>query len=292
MTTLRHLKIFAAVCDERSMTAAARRLFMTQPSVSQAIKELEREYGVILFERLARKLYVTEPGEAMYRYARHIIKLCEEMEDSLRQSSRQQRLKVGANYSVGAALIHNYVRAFEKLHPDAEISVTVNKSSVLVDMLRKNELDLALMEEVQDIPDLVEEFFYDDRIVVVAAPDHPFAISGKASADGIARERLLLREKGVGVRNLFELRMNELGLRIEPYWESTSTMALINAAENCLGIAVVPLLLVDKRLAEGNLVEIKPPGLDLSRKLVIAYHKNKYLTPAMHDLMAICRGQK
>lgn len=297
MTSLRHLRIFAAVYDENSMTAASRKLFMTQPSVSQAIKELEREFGVMLFERLSRKLYVTEAGEAVYRYARHIMRLTDELADLLQSSAHQPKLKLGANYTVGTALIHRYIQAFEKRHPEAQITVAVNKSSVLVDLLRKNELDLALMEELPGEADLVEEHFYDDRVVVVGAPRSlpssckPGQKSNEwiATPAVIAGERLLLRERGVGVRNLFESRMNELGLSLEPHWESTSTTALIKAAENGLGIAVVPLLLVEEHLHRGSLVEIQLAGMDLSRKLAIVYHRNKYLNPVLCEMITLCR---
>ncbi len=290
MTTIRHLRVFIAVYDELNMTAAASKLFMTQPSVSQAIKEMEKEFGLILFERLARKLYVTEAGEKVYRYARHIIKLIEEMEESLEKNAQQENLKVGANYSAGAVLIQGYIQKYQAFHPRSEIRVTVNKAPFLIEMLRKNELDLALIEEVQNETDLVQESFYDDRIVIIAAPEHPLCARKEIAAADIAGERLLLRDRGAGVRNLFEMRMNQAGLFIKPFWESTSTTALINAAKHNTGIAVVPLLLVKEHLDAGTLMELKINGLDFSRKLAIAYHKNKFLTTAMLDFMQLCRA--
>lgn len=106
---IRHLKIFITVHDELNMTVAANKLFMTQPSVSQAIKELENYYGVVLFERLSRKLYATESGEKLYQYASHIIKLFDDVEDSLKEDALQKKLMIGANYTVGISLIHKYI---------------------------------------------------------------------------------------------------------------------------------------------------------------------------------------
>ena len=91
--SLRNLRIFITVYEERNMTAAANKLFMTQPSVSQAIKELESHYGVALFERLSRKLYVTESGETLYQYATHIIKIFDELEIDLRKMRFGKKLK-------------------------------------------------------------------------------------------------------------------------------------------------------------------------------------------------------
>ena len=286
--TIRHLKIFITVCDEGNMTIAANKLFMTQPSISQAIKELENYYGVILFERLSRKLYITASGKKLYQYATHIIKLFDEAEDSLREDALHKKLIIGANYTVGVVLIHKYIGKFNRLYPNSEIMVNVNKSSILTEMLRKNELDLALIEEIKNKSDLVEDVFYNDRIVIVAHPKHHLFSKKEVTAHDVVNERLLLREKGSGVRNLFELRMNQIGLFFKPYWESTSTTALINAAENNIGIAVLPFQLIKDHIASGSLRELKVKDMDFNRKLAIVYHKNKLLTSAMKDFIKIC----
>ena len=286
--TIRHLKIFIAVYNERNMTAAANKLFITQPSVSQAIKELENYYGVELFERISNKLYVTESGKKVYQYAKNIMKLFDELEDGLKENAVKKKLIVGANYTVGAVLIHKYIKNFNSLYPNSEIRVIVNKASILKEMLRKNELDLALIEETKNESDFIEDSFYNDRIVVVADPEHPLFQKNEVTAYDIVNEHLLLREKGAGVRNLFELKMNQIGLVIEPYWESTSTTALINAAEDKIGIAVLPFELVKDHITSGSLKELKVKNMDFSRKLIIMYHKDKFLTSAMKDFVKIC----
>ncbi|AWI04902.1 LysR family transcriptional regulator [Clostridium drakei] len=286
--TIRHLKIFIAVYNERNMTMAANKLFITQPSVSQAIKELENYYGVELFERISNKLYVTESGKKVYQYAKHIMKLFDELEDGLKENAPKKKLIIGANYTVGVVLIHKYIKKFNSLYSNSEIKVIVNKASILKEMLRKNELDLALIEEIKNESDFIEDFFYNDRIVVVADPEHPLFQQNEVTAYDVVNEHLLLREKGAGVRNLFELKMNQIGLVIEPYWESTSTTALINAAENKIGIAVLPFELVKDHIDSGCLRELKVKDIDLSRKLIVIYHKDKFLTSAMKDFIEIC----
>lgn len=286
--SLRNLRIFITVYEERNMTAAANKLFMTQPSVSQAIKELESHYGVALFERLSRKLYVTESGETLYQYATHIIKIFDELEDRLKEDALRKKIKIGANYTIGVALIPQYIEKFKIKYPDSEIMVIVNKSSLLIEMLRKNELDLIMIEETKNQSELIEDIFNNDRIVIIANPENHLLAQNEVTADDIVNEHLLLREKGAGARDLFESRMNAIGLFIKPYWESTSTTALINAAENNMGIAVLPFQLVKEHIASGSLKEIKVSDMNFSRRLVIAYHKNKFLTSAMQEFIKIC----
>lgn len=286
--TIRHLKIFVTVYDERSMTVAGRKLFISQPTVSQAIHELESMYKVVLFERLSRKLYPTSTGEKLYQYANHIIKLIDGMEESLREDSIKKKLFIGANYTAGTVLIHTCIEQFKILNPSSEIKVVVNKSSVITNMLRKNELDLAVIEELDNPSDLIQDIFYDDKIVIVADPEYHLFEKKVITANDIANEPLLLREKGTGVRDLFESNMSQLGLFISPYWESTSAVALINATKNKFGITVLPFQIVKEYIASGELKELKVEGLEQNRKLAIVYHKNKFLTDAIQDFIRIC----
>ncbi len=286
--TLRHFRIFIAVYEEKSMTAAAKKLIITQPSVSQAIRELEDYYHVSLFERLSGKLYVTGAGEKLYEYAVHIHRLCDDVKDILGIASEQKKLTIGANYTAGSVLIHKYIESYRNAYPNSEVKVHVNKASVLIQMLRNNELDFALMEEIRTEDDLIQDYFYDDRIIVVVSPRHKLAAKGSILPEDIVKEQLLLRETGAGVRNLFEIRLKQLGLSIKPYWESTSTTALINAARNNMGVAVLPYQLVRDRIEAGELKEVKIKSLDLSRKLAVTYHRNKLLTDAMKAFIGIC----
>ena len=170
--TIRHLRIFMTVYEEKSMTLAANKLFMTQPSVSQAIKELELYYETPLFERLSRKLYVTQAGKMLYQYAEHILTLFDDLEKGIKGANMDKVLTTGANYTVGVVLIHQYIEEFKKNHPLTEIKVSVNKTSELAEMLKENKLDLALTDAFDSKTDLIEEYFCDDKIVIVANPKH------------------------------------------------------------------------------------------------------------------------
>lgn len=289
--TIRHLRIFLAVYETKSMTAAAAKLYMTQPSVSQAIREMETNYGTVLFERLSHRLFVTESGKRMYQYATHIIRLFDEMEENLKEGAARGTLTVGANYTVGAALIHRYVSAYTQEYSGADMRVFINKASELVARLRSNELDIALMEETHE-PDLKQVFFCDDRIVAVVYPGHPLLQKSGVTAKDLTGQRLLLREKGAGVRDLFETRMNEAGCRPVPAWESTSTTALIHAAENGMGIAVLPFQLVKEPMGAGRLCELPVQGMDFARRLAVVWHKNKYISDAIRSFVRICTADR
>ena len=286
--TLRHLKIFTEVYQNQSMSIAAQNLYMTQPSVSQAIKELETHYHAILFERLSKKLYITEDGKKLYQYARQIIDLSEQAENEFSQENKTQTLHIGVNYTVGLSMIHTFLHEFKKQKPDVEVHICVNKASMIKDMLRTSQLDLALLESSGSEKDFIQKAFADDRIVLVATPEHPLANSANVTAARLSKEHFLTREKGVGARELFEKMMLASGYPITPYWESISVTALLNAVYEGEGIAVLPYESVKHLLQEGKLVEISIQGLNLSRQLVIMYHKNKQFTPEFNSFIQCC----
>ena len=103
--TLRHLRIFVAVCETGSMTAAASQLFIAQPSISLAVSEMEEYYGVKLFDRISRKLYLTENGRRALQYARHIIDLLDEMEQGVKDLDTVGQLRGGTSITIGTYLL-------------------------------------------------------------------------------------------------------------------------------------------------------------------------------------------
>lgn len=112
--TLRHLRIFVAVCETGSMTAAASQLFIAQPSISLAVSEMEEYYGVKLFDRISRKLYLTENGRRALQYARHIIDLLDEMEQGVKDLDTVGQLRVGTSITIGTYLLPHYVRQLKE----------------------------------------------------------------------------------------------------------------------------------------------------------------------------------
>lgn len=144
----RHLKIFITVYKYMNMTMAAESLFVSQPSVSQAIKELEAYYGAKLFERYPKKLYPTPEGTLLYEYATQIFGLYDKVKEEIKFMTDNVTIKVGANISAGTVLIRDYIDKFHEVFPRVKIEVKVTGSSKLKQKLIEHEIDLALMEDL------------------------------------------------------------------------------------------------------------------------------------------------
>lgn len=288
--TIRHLKIFLSVCDNSyNTTRAAEELHMTQPAVSLAIRELEQYYGIILFDRIGRRLKITEAGRQFQEYSSHIISLFDDMEMGMRNWDSFGILRVGASITIGSQFLPNYVKTFYSRCPGTEVRAVIEPSEQLEQKILNNELDFALIEGVPHVPSLVSESYMDDHLTVICPADGSFQQGQLLSADEFRRQKFLLRERGSGTRETFERVIESAGFSISPIWEAMSTTALVNAVINGLGITVLPYRMVIGPLERGLVISVSVKGLDFRRKFHIIYHKDKFLTPSAKSFIDLCR---
>lgn len=287
--TIRHFRIYLTVCNTMSMTMAAEKLYMSQSAVSQTIKELERYYQCECFERLYHKLYITEAGKTIYDYASRVLSLCKQLEGELKKPE-DQSIKIGVNFTVGESMIYEFINEFKKSHEKAEVILHINRASVLKIMLKTNQIDFALMEECLETDMFHEVFFKQDRILFVSAPDSELQKRRSLKPIDVVEEKLLLREKGAGVRDLFDQNMLRHGYKVQPYWESSSTSALINAVHENMGISVLPYELIKQQLNDGYISKLEVDDMQFDRNLMITYSRNKYISQTMTDFMNIVRN--
>ncbi len=288
--TIRHIRIFEAVCDAGcNTTRAAEALHMTQPAVSLAISELESYYGVLLFDRIARRLYLTEAGAEFLDYARRITLTFDDMETTVRNWESKGVLRVGASVSVGAKLMPELTARFRKTHPDIRVKVRIDRSDRLEEAIAAGETDFALIEGIAHGDSLIVEDFMEDRLALVTSPD-TVEPGSTVSREEFLRMEFLLRERGSGTREIFESTLAAASLPPPaPMWESLSTAALMNAAKAGLGTAVVPRRMAEEAISSGSLAEFFVEGLTFRRTYKIVYHRDKRFTKSARDFLALCR---
>ena len=287
--TIRHLKIFLAVYETGSTTAAGKELLIAQPSVSVALGELEDYYNIRLFERYGKRLHVTDAGTSFYQYARHVVDLFEEMEENARHLSSHSTLRIGSSITIGTYFLPQYVRSFQDSHPHTRVQVMVENTGTITQHLLSNRIDLALVEGAIDHPFLTARPYRQDRLVLVCSPGHPFAALPAVSPERVPSQPLLLREPGSAVRDLVDTLMERQGLVVEPAWQSVSTQAIIRGVKAGLGLSILPYYLVKDHLDRGELAEVPVDGMDFQRSYYVVCHKNKYHFPDMDDFIALCR---
>lgn len=288
--TLRHMKIFVAVYQEHSVTKAADRLHLAQPSVSLAVRELEDFYHVRLFDRISRHIYPTEIGHKFYDYALHIVSLFSEMENGIPSWENKAPIHIGSSITLGNRVLPSLVKSYRAAHPDIPVRVTIKNTETIEQYVLNNKVDFALVEGGTSHTEFTAEPFYSDRLCFIASPRHPLAALPDVPLEKIAEYDLLLREPGSAGREIADSLFLSKGISISPAWESVSTQALLRAAENLLGIAILPRLLVQEELSSGALAEIPVSDAELSRTFYLIRHRNKYLPPSAESFWELCRS--
>lgn len=288
--TLRHLKIFVSVYQNRGFTRAGQELHLAQPSVSLAIRELEAYYGVRLFERIGRRIYPTVQGEDFYGYAIHIVSLFDEMEKKVRNWDTLGTLRIGTSITIGTRILPRLLKEFSAQFPQTETRAVICNSAAIEQQLLDSRIDLGLIETRPEHPELLSEPFMQDSLCAVLPSGHVLAARKAVTLSELSAYPFFMREEGSAVREVLKARLSLEQLSIQPAWESTSTQAIVQGVAAGLGVSVLPLLMVRKDITEGTVqgLSLDPP---LNRELHVVYHKSKYLTANMQAFIRLCREQ-
>ena len=289
--TIRHMRIFAEVYQTENITKAAENLHMTQPAVSRAIQELEQYYGVKLFERMNRRLYVTECGKNYYSHVISILDLFDQTEQELREWDTQGKLRVGTSISIGTMLLPELTVSFRQMYPEIRVQASVSNSRTVQLALLQNELDVGLVEGVVTERDLHVEIFQQDRLLLIVGRDHPLRKKESVKLADLEQYDLLLREEGSAGRDFLDHVFAVRGLPLAPLWESTSTQALIQAVRMGIGISVLPEMLVRDAIDRGEVFGCPIDDEPLVRDNFLVWHKDKYLSKALQDFIRLCWGE-
>ncbi|PWJ95524.1 DNA-binding transcriptional LysR family regulator [Oceanotoga teriensis] len=286
--TLRHLKILITVVDEGSMTNAAKKLFITQPSISQAIIELEKYYEIKIFERLSKKLYITSNGKKLLSYARHIISMFDEMEETIKKEKEKNLLKIGASVTIGTCILSNISKKFIQKHPKTSIKSKIANTSIIEKLILKNDLDFGLTEGPIHNQDIIYKPFMEDKLIAICGKNNPLKKEKDINIEILSKQPLILREVGSGTRELFEIKMKEKNLPLNIVWECNNSEAIKNAVISDIGISVISEKAVMKELSEKSLFKINIKNINLNRKFNIIYHKNKYISENIQEFWNFC----
>ena len=286
--TIRHLQIFVAVADCGKMRAAAERLHISQPSVSQAVRELESYYNIKLFELLSQRIYITETGKKLLPYARHIIDSFETMEGFINDTSSGNVIRVGGSVSVGTRLLPPMIKSLENEVPDVDVCVIVDNTAAIERKIQRSELDIAVVEGIVRSDELVKKDIYDDELVLVVGPEHELFNHPGIKLKELTKHALISRESGSVERNQFEQFLLEHDIKMKNKWSCSNTETIKKAVLNGEGIAILSRMVIEKEIAAGEVRVLNVENTRMKRKIKLIYHKNKYISQSMKQFIDIC----
>lgn len=296
---LRQLRTFIAVANALSFTQAARELGYVQSAITAHVKGLEEELSVRLFDRLGRKIGLTDAGRRLLPYARTIA----EMEAAAGEAAMGTgtdgepigSVTVSAPEMLCAYRLPPVLKRFQARYPRVRLTFRPTSTGALdaglEQQLAAGEVDLAfVIDEPIEAGEMLSVTLAEEPLVLVAPPGHPLARRDRVEPVDLGEEHLLLTDKGCGYRTIFERGLSRAGKRTLAFTEFTSGEAIKQCVMAGTGIAVLAKVSVSKELEEGKLVELrwKEPGFRLVTQVV--RHKGKWLSPALEALLEVARA--
>ncbi len=284
---LRSLEAFCAAMEEGTISSAARKMYLSQPSVSDRLAELEREARVPLLKRSRQGVRPTEQGAALYEHARKVLDDIRALERVLHglRDKRDMRLRFAASSTLGEHLLPEWLGDFEQRRPGTISDLFVGNTREVVEMVGKGEVAFGVIEG-EDGRGVVETLpLLDDELVVVVAPNHRWARQ-QVDAEDLSEEPFISREKGSGTRQAIEGALEEMGVSLNVRMEIGSTSAIKEAIEARLGFSILSRETIRLELEGGYLAVAE--GVVIPRRFSIVRYPSADMSlveRAFHDYL-------
>lgn len=287
---IKQLQTFLTAADTLSFTQTAQRLDYAQSSITAQIKTLEQELGVILFERLGKRIILTEEGKRFQQYAEKMLELDREMKKAMSNEQEQVVLKVGAQESQCVYRLPSILQQFQQAHPHVKIIFKpVHTTDIAKELLQSGKLDVAFITDTyQETAMLHRERLLEEQLIFVSASKtrrEPLV------ASHLSTETMLLTETGCSYRNHLEAQLQQENILPLQMIEFASIEAIKQCVMAGLGITFLPRMVVEKELANGQLEEIHSTINIAPIFTDIAWHKDKHMQPCLLDFIAIAKEQ-
>ncbi|MEX2468850.1 MAG: LysR substrate-binding domain-containing protein [Pseudohongiellaceae bacterium] len=287
--TLKQLQVFLAVASHENVSRAAVELALSQSATSTALKELEQRFGLVLFDRIGKRLQLNESGRLFRPRAAALMAQARELDSAMLQHSEVGEFRVGATLTIGNYLAIPILARFVQEHPGARVQLDVANTATVARKVQNFELDIGLIEGELQEPDLESSWWRDDELCLFCAPDHPWAGRGPLSDADLLAAEWIVRETGSGTRQAFDRAMTGLLPRLNVRLELQHTEGIKRAVEAGLGLGCLSTLTLKDAFARGSLVPLTAPQRNWTRQFYFILHREKYRSRGIRDWIAMCR---
>jgi len=287
--SFRQLEVFLSAAQSENLTRAAETLSMSQSAASGALRELEQQFGVQLFDRVGKRLQLNELGRVLRPRVEALLEQARELESAFTEHTDIGELKVGATLSIGNYLAVGIMARFMAEQPSARISLEVANTATIARHVAEFKLDIGLIEGEVRLPELEAIPWREDELVVFCSPSHPLVRKGPLSDDDLREATWILREPGSGTRQTFEGAMRGLVPELTVLLELQHTEAIKRAVEANLGIGCLSRVTLHDAFRRGTLVPLSVPRRDFRRRFYFILHRQKYRSAGIERWLDLCR---
>jgi len=287
------LKVFCDLAETESFTKAAQINSVTQSAVSQQISALERTFKSLLIERSKKKFRLTREGQTLYEYSKQIIQTYESLHSKLQELKDiiSGTIRVATIYSIGLHDLPPYVKKFMKSYPTVNIHVEYRRANQVYEDVLGNVVDLGLVAYPTRDPKLEIVPLRKEPLVLITHPQHPFARQKSVKLKALAGQKVIGFEPDIPTRKALDKILKEYGVEVKHVMEFDNVETVKRAVEIDAGISIVPQGTVLQEIAKQTLVAVPIDDGDFFRPLAAIYKKNKVLSPAMKQFLAILKDQ-
>lgn len=277
------LKIFVTVVENKDFSHAAQELYLSHPNITTQIQSLEEELGTKLIDSSSKHLELTQSGEIYYEYAKQILLLQDKAKQEIKRISNGVTgyLKVGASFTIGEYILPFVVAEFAAQYPKVEIETSIANTREIIQGVRANSLDIALVEGEVDPSDILVRPLMEDEIILLVPNHHPLARLPIVTTEHLQDQVWILRESGSGTRAFSDKLFKEWGINVRKSYIFGSGQAIKQAVTAGLGIALVSRWIVRKELNAKELKTIRIKGNALTRSFYLIGPKNQEKSEAM-----------
>lgn len=278
-----------AVVELGSYTRAAEQLSLTQPAVTQHIKQLEKELSVKILNRVGSSIKPTNAGDFVILYARRSIALYERMRKSITDEKRQiRRLTVGITHTAESNAVAEVLGKYSSENPGTSITIISDSINNLYDMLNSFEIDLAVVEgKVQD--KTINSLLLDtDSLVLVVSNNHPLAKKSMVTINELKKEPFILRRPSSGTRNLFVAHLESNNLSLDDFniiLEVDNIATIKDLIRRDIGVSVLSRSVCLDELKKGKIAVLPIENLSMIREINILYHNDFKHVDILQNIM-------
>jgi DNA-binding transcriptional LysR family regulator len=285
------LKVFCDLTETESFTKAAQINHITQSAVSQQISSLERQFKSLLIERSKKKFRLTREGQVLYEASKQIVQTYENLHSRLQELKDiiSGTVRVATIYSVGLHDLPPYIKRYLKSYPTVNVHVEYRRANQVYEDVLGNVVDLGLVAYPTRDPKLELVPLRKEVLVLICHPQHPLAKSKSLKLSAIAGQKFVAFEPDIPTRKAIDKVLREHGVQVMPVMEFDNVETVKRAVEIDAGVAIVPLGTVTQEIAKQTLASVQLDDADLHRPLAVIYKKNKVLSTAMKQFIAMLK---
>lgn len=289
------LRVFHVAARHSSFTRAADELHLTQPGISKHIMTLEEYYGARLFDRLGKKIVLTQAGELLLEAAGAAFSLIDHAEMRIAELGgvAAGKLQMGCCVTIGTYIIPELLVRFRQKYPGVEMRMETAFNSEVVGKVLDASIELGFVGHVTPDPRLAVEIFRQDRLVLIVPGNHPWATrKSEVRLDELAEQVVLLSKPGSGTWRIVAELVEKAGGSLTRTMEMGTTEAVKQGVAAGLGISIISRHALGRELPGGQIVTVPLAGSEPTRDLYLVYLKDRHLSAAAQAFLGVAFGRE